>query len=85
MGRQEAKLERALKELQRLAYNKRCVNCESVVRRGGGGAGATAASRRGVADLGRISPLRPPQGPQYVCTSGSNFAVFVCTVCSGVQ
>ena len=77
MGRQEAKLERALKELQRLAYNKR--------GGGGGGAGATAASRRGVADLGRISPLRPPQGPQYVCTSGSNFAVFVCTVCSGVQ
>ena len=48
MGRQEAKLERALKELQRLAYNKRCVNCESVVRRGGGGCGG----------YGRLSPRR---------------------------
>ena len=86
------KLEAKLKALVKAGANRRCVNCDSVVRRPGEGE-AGAMRRRGSGPAGggpAISGCPPPdhprrrlpQGPQYVVCS---FNVFVCTVCSGVQ
>lgn len=81
-SREQAKLEQRLKALLREAPNKRCINCEAMVS-GGACEGSGEASTKRInlrSASSRLFP--PPQGPQYVV---SNFNVFVCTVCSGVQ
>lgn len=86
MSRDAKKAEQRLKALLKEPANKRCVNCDSLVRGGAprpGQPGAAPAARC-PDPLARCppSPPPPPQGPQYVV---SNYNVFVCTVCSGVQ
>jgi len=126
-ARQDAKHERALKALLKLPDNRRCADCDTLVRRGNGGRGRETWSARArqagctgywceprmkvacprpctpVARAVLLSPrcasavpLRlclphashalpspsRPQGPQYVVT---DFNIFVCAVCSGVQ
>lgn len=74
------KSEARLKALLKQGANKRCINCDSLVRRQAG------LPVRDSPILRRLALDRPLpsclQGPQYVVSS---FNVFVCTVCSGVQ
>ena len=75
MSKQEAKNVKALQALTRLPGNRQCFNCGSLVRSWTSAAGFPARTFA-------LSPDLPLQGPQYVV---SDFAVFVCTTCSGVQ
>lgn len=78
-SREQQKAEKRLKDLLKLPDNKRCVNCEAQVHNGTIHASASLAA----CTTGWPScPILVLQGPQYAIT---DFNIFVCTVCSGVQ
>ncbi len=82
MSREAKKAEQRLKALLKEPANKRCVNCDSLVRCLALPPGQPGAPVLILMILASPRPPRAPQGPQYVVSS---FNVFVCTVCSGVQ
>ena len=77
-----ARLEKALKELQKLPGNKKCADCT------GTGALVRACVRPQAGGLPSAACADPPsrvcvrQAPQYVCL---NFSTFICTNCATAQ
>ena len=77
----DAKHEKILKELTRVNANRRCADCDNMVRKH-----VAKSHGRSLALALPLHPLTPRlctmQGPQYVITT---FGVFVCTGCGGLQ
>ena len=71
----EAKHEKIVKELSRVAANRRCIDCDNMASDC-----VKVCSDHDL--LTHFNPFPTLQGPQYVIT---NYGIFVCTACGGIQ